>query len=210
MLLTSACHEDIVDAGGSSGESRAVSWNLASISTLAGLIVASLVIIGKITGGFAWVWKKVVAPSLSSAALLDVPNRTLILVPNGAPGAFRYSLDFGDKGLAMRAVCELKATNVCQRPVQLVAARIRKPATHGAILVRSAEGWGEPREGHAIPSGETQNVRLEFLNEPALWPKRGSFKADIGLTDQFDNEHWLRRVRFEQVPAGRISGRRVA
>ena len=184
-----------------------MSWNLASISTLAGTIVASLVIIGKVTGGFAWVWKKAVAPSRSSSTLLDVPNRTLILVAYRAPGACRYSLDFSGKGLVMQAVCELKATNVFQRPVQLVAARIRKPATHGVILVRSAEGWSEQREGHAIPSGETQDVRVEFHIEPASWPKRGSFKADIGLIDQFDNEHWLRRARFEQVSAGRTSAR---
>ena len=181
-----------------------MSWDLTSISTLAGLIVASLAIIGKFTGGFAWIWKKAGLNSSGSSALLPIPNKTLILVPNGAPGASRYSLGLSGKRKSMQLVCELKATNVSTRPVQVVAACIRKPATHGTIYVRSEGGWGKQREGHAIPSGETQDVRVECHSESAPWPKRGSFTADIVLTDQFGNEHWL-RVRFEQVPAAQLS-----
>lgn len=201
MLLTSDCHGDIVEAGAVVPGEWTVSWNLTNISTLAGLIVASLAIIGKVTGGFAWVWKKV---GVNSSALLVVPNKTLILVRDGTPGASRYSLDIGGRGVSMHAACDVKATNVFTRPVQIVAARIHKPVTHGTISIRSAGGWGKQLEGHAIPSGETLDVRVEFLVESAPWPKRGSFTADIVLIDQFGNEHWL-RVRFEQVPAAQIS-----
>jgi hypothetical protein len=202
MLLTKRCHEDYSEfVAGSQAEGWSVSWDIPSISGLAGATLALLTILGKFLGGLGWLRKKIAAARAGSAALVEIPARTLILVPACTPSACRWSLDrFGGR-VAMRVICEVKATNVCKYAVALLRAGMQKPSVTGCVRVQADSGGDAST---VIPSLALRDLRLEFVIEPPIVSGLESFEADVAVVDQFGNEHWLRDVRFEHLAWDRV------
>jgi hypothetical protein len=180
-----------------------VSWDIPTVSGLAGVVLASLGILGKITGAIDWLRQRVTGPP--SAALLDIPRKTLIIILGARANSCRWSMDFFGGRAVMRVICEAKATNVSKYAVQLVGAKMRRPPIVGrAVIGFQADGINDEQLSCTIPSLATRDLRMEFAIEPPVVEEPRSFKADLALLDQFGNEHWLKNVRFRRLPGGRV------
>ena len=181
-----------------------MAWDIPTVSGLAGVVLASLGILGKITGAIDWLRQRVTGPRSPSAALVEVPRKTLITILDLRAHSCRWGMDFFGGRAVMRVICEAKATNVSTYAVQLVGAKMRRPPIVGRAVIGFRADGDDEELSCTIPSLATSHLRMEFAIEPPIAEGPRSFKADVALLDQFGNEHWLRNVRFRHLPAGRV------
>ena len=75
-----------------------------------------------------------------------------------------------------------------------MGAKLRKPKAVGHALVRAHDSgmYGK----HVIPKGTVSDLRFDFFVQPPIYEKGKTFKADVAIVDQFDNEHWLKGLEF--------------
>lgn len=170
-------------------------WNLQTIGVAAALAVAILTIIGKVFGFFGWVKSILSRSKRISSASIDVPNKTIILVPIARPNALWWHMgSMGDKP-AMQIVGDLNVTNISAHGVFLMGARLRKPKAIGHVVVRASDS-NLYSSNHVIPRGSVSDLRFDFFVQPPTRKNGEVFKADVAIVDQFGNEHWLKKVEF--------------
>lgn len=170
-------------------------WNLQTMGVAAALVVAILTIIGKVLGFFGWVKGLLSHVGRPSSGLIDVPKKTIILIPAARPNAFWWHMgSVGDKP-AMQIVGDLNVTNISTHGVFLMGARLRKPKAIGHVAVRAANS-NLYSSNHVIPPRSLTDLRFDFFVQPPTRKSGQMLKADVAVVDQFGNEHWLKKVEF--------------
>ena len=161
------------------------------------IVIGVLTIAGTIFGWFgkAWRWGVSLFGSATSAGMIDVPKKTLILIPVSRQNALWWHMgSMGDQP-AMQIVGDLNVTNISKYGVFVMGARLRKPKAVGHALVRAHDSnmYGTK---HLIPQGRVSDLRFDFFVQPPVREKGKPFKADVAIIDQFGNEHWLKGLEF--------------
>lgn len=170
-------------------------WDLQKISITVGIVLAGLTILGKVTGFFGWLLKQYRQWHQSSFALIEVPKKTVILVPVSLRNAFWWHMGSMSGQPAMQIVGDLNVTNISKYNVYLMGARLRKPRAVGHVCVR-VQGSNIYSSNSMIPQGALSDLRFDFFVQPPVCKEGSPFKADVAIIDQFGNEHWLKKVNF--------------
>ncbi len=171
--------------------------DLQSVQIAVAVAIGVLTILGTIFGwlGKAWRWVASLFRPEEAAGIIDVPKKTLILIPVSRQNALWWHMgSMGDQP-AMQIVGDLNVTNISKYGVFVMGARLRKPKAIGHALVRAHDSnmYGTK---HIIPKGGVSDLRFDFFVQPPVREKGKSFEADVAIVDQFGNEHWLKGLEF--------------
>ena len=177
--------------------SRVMPIDLQSAQIAIGVAIGVLTILGTIFGWFAKAWRWVVGllRVKESPGVIDVPKKTLILIPVARQNALWWHMgSMGDQP-AMQIVGDLNVTNISKYGVFVMGARLRKPKAIGHALVHAHDSnmYGTK---YVIPQGGISDLRFDFFVQPPVREKGKPFKGDVAIVDQFGNEHWLKGLEF--------------
>ena len=169
-------------------------WDLQTISLAVGIALTVLTILGKVTGFFGWLLIRYRQWGEPSSGLIEIPKRTVILIPIARPNALWWHMGaIGDKP-AMQIVGDLNVTNISRYGIYLMAAKLRKPRATGFVMegAHDSNMYGN----HMIVEGGVSDLRFHFFVQPPVCSEGQPFKTDVAIIDQFGNEHWLKGVAF--------------
>lgn len=171
--------------------------DLQNVQVIVAIAIGALTILGTIFGWFGklWRWTSSLFRSGTSAGIIDVPKKTLILIPVSRQNALWWHMgSMGDQP-AMQIVGDLNVTNISKYGVFVMGARLRKPRAVGHAMVRAHDSdmYGTK---HVIPQGGISDLRFDFFVQPPVAEKGEKFKSDVAIVDQFGNEHWLKGLEF--------------
>lgn len=126
--------------------------DLQSVQIAVAIVVGLLTILGVIFGWFAkiWGWATSFFRPSNPTGTIDVPKKTLILIP--VPNALWWHMGSVDGQPAMQIVGDLNVTNISKYGVVVMGARLRKPRAVGFAVVR-AQDSKIYSSGHMIPHG---------------------------------------------------------
>lgn len=171
--------------------------DLHTAQVIVAIAIGVLTILGTIFGWFGklWCWVASLFRPSSPVGVIDVPKKTLILIPVSRQNALWWHMGaIGDQP-AMQIVGDLNITNISKYGVFVMGARLRKPRAVGHALVRAHDSnmYGTK---HVIPQGAISDLRFDFFVQPPVCKKGEKFKADVAIIDQFGNDHWLKGLEF--------------
>lgn len=171
--------------------------DLQSAQIAVGVAIGVLTILGTIFGWFGkvWQWLAGIFRGKSSTGVIDVPRKTLILIPVARQNALWWHMGSMDGQPAMQIVGDLNVTNISKYGVFVMGARLRKPKAIGHALVR-AHNSNTYDTKHVVPQGGVSDLSFDFFVQPPVREKGKPFKADVAIVDQFGNEHWLKDLEF--------------
>ncbi|MEZ5460782.1 hypothetical protein [Dokdonella sp.] len=170
--------------------------DLSQLQIIAGIALTAVTVMGVVFGWFGklWVGLKHVFMRKESSALLEVPSKTLVVLPLSAAGACWWHMGSSGGEPAMQIVAEFKCTNISVYDALITGAQLRKPRSFGMVLTQSQ---GESIYGsYPIPTRATSQVSVSLWVVPPVCKPGTPFKADVALRDQFGNLHWARDVEF--------------
>lgn len=171
--------------------------DLQTVQVILAIAIGALTILGTIFGWFGKLWRWVAAllRSSSPVGVIDVPKKTLILIPVSRQNALWWHMGAMDDQPAMQIVGDLNVTNISKYGVFVMGVRLRKPRAVGHASVRAHDSnlYGTQ---HVIPQGAISDLRFDFFVQPPVCEKGEKFKADVAIIDQFGNEHWLKGLEF--------------
>jgi hypothetical protein len=126
-----------------------------------------------------------------------VPTETLAI----APDALRWGFDMSDGKEVMSIAGNLQATNTCGYTIRISAIRLLRPSDAEVLAhvvsVEDSES-GAHSEQKLIPPRRVGEVSFVMAVKPVKAAAPGEvLEADIGILDQFANEHTLRGLQFE-------------
>lgn len=166
--------------------------DLQTVSLLAGIALTLLTIAGLVFGWFgklfAWV-RGLSARLRASSPLHHISRQTLILQPHG-PRPFWWHMGSSRGQPAMQIIGNLIATNISKYGVLVTSAKMRRPKTTGVAHLPGTKN-------DLIESRYVTEMSFDFWVIPPVRKKGETLRADIAIVDQFGNEHWLKKVRFE-------------
>jgi hypothetical protein len=173
--------------------------DLQSAEVATAIVLALLTILGIIFGWFvkAWRWCASLLRPKGSAGVIDVPKKTLILMPASQPNALWWHMGSRGDRPAMQIVGDLNATNISRYCVSVMGAKLRKPRAIGDALVSAHDDSGIYSTKNIIPQRGVSDLRFSFFVQPPVCEKGKPFKADVAIIDQFGNEHWLKGLEFQ-------------
>ncbi len=174
-----------------------MNFDLQSIQIAVSIVVGLLTILGIIFGWFgkAWRWASSLFRRKPTVGVIDVPSKTMILIPVTRHNALWWHMgSMGDQP-AMQIVGDLNVTNISKYGVFVMGAKLRKPRAVGHALVRAHDS-GTYSTKHIIPQGGVSDLRFDFFVQPPVCEKGKPFKANVAIVDQFGNEHWLKGLEF--------------
>ena len=175
-----------------------MSFDLQSLQIVVGIVVGLLTILGTIFGWFTKVWRwasSLLFDQKPPAGLIDVPSKTLILIPVSHQNALWWHMGMMVTQPAMQIVGDLNVTNISKYDVVVMGAKLQKPKAVGHAIVRAHDSNMYSHK-HSIPSGGISDLRFDFFVQPPIKEEGESFKADVAIIDQFGNEHWLNGLEF--------------
>jgi len=120
-----------------------------------------------------------------------IPRKTFIVL--SPKRAMWCKASIGDEA-AMQVMADIPITNFTHRVVCLDTARLnKKTATQEAMPL-----YIRPNDQmqYEIPAGKTVEVRTVFFIKPRKKLEK-PFKAKVCFIDQFNNEHWSKKISFE-------------
>jgi hypothetical protein len=162
-----------------------------------GIVATLLTILATVFGWFAkaWRWTCSLFEAKPPVGVIDVPTKTVILIPVARPDALWWHMGSMDSRPVMQIAGDLSATNISKFEIVLMGAKLRKPKASGLALV-SERGSHICTQKNAIPLGAVSDLRFDFFVQPPSREKGEPFKADVAIIDQFGNEHWLKGLKF--------------
>lgn len=163
------------------------------IATIVGLLTA----LGTIFGWFgkAWCWVSQLFKPKPPVGVVDVPSKTMVLIPVSRQNALWWTMGSVGDQHAMQIVGDLNVTNISECDVTVMGAKLRKPTAAGHALVR-AQDSDMYDTTYVIPRGAVSDLRFHFFVQPPACEKGKTFKGDVAIVDQFGNEHWLKGLEF--------------
>jgi hypothetical protein len=172
-------------------------FDLQSLGIEVGIVVGLLTILGIVSGWFAKAWRRTCSlfKAKSTVGVIEVPTKTVILIPVARPDALWWHMGSMDSQPVMQIAGDLSATNISKFEIVLMGAKLRKPNASGLALV-SERGSHICTQKNAIPLGAVSGLRFDCFVQPPVRKKGEPFKADVAIIDQFGNEHWLKGLKF--------------
>lgn len=171
--------------------------DLQSAQIVIPIVIGLLTIFGTIFGWFgkAWRWVSSLLSRKPPVGVIDVPSKTMVLIPVSRSNALWWHMgSMGDQP-AMQIVGDLNITNISKYDVVVMGAKLRKPKAVGHALVRAHDSSMYSSK-HSIPQGSISDLRFDFFVQPPVREVGKLFKADVAIIDQFGNEHWLKGLEF--------------
>ena len=174
--------------------------DLSNLQIVLGVVVALLTILSIIFGwiGKIWRWASSLWKAKPSVGGIDVPTKTVILIPMARPNALWWSLGSMGEQPLMQIVGDLNVTNISKHGVVLMVARLRKPKATGHVMIQRHNS-SEYSTMDGIPAGAVSELRFSFYVQPPVCKTGKTFKADVAIIDQFNNEHWLNGLEFPYI-----------
>lgn len=172
--------------------------DLQSVQIIIAIIASLLVILGTIFGWFGKVWGFLVSffRSKPPAGVIEVPKKTLILIPISRERALWWHMgSMGDQP-AMQIVGDLNITNISNYDVFVMGAKLKKPKAIGHAVVREHDS-DIYSSRHSILRGTVSDLKFDFFVQPPVCEKGKLFKANVAIIDHFGNEHWLKGLEFK-------------
>lgn len=175
-------------------------FDLSSLQIVLGIVLTLLTILGQVSGWFGkagrWVYSHI--KGKPSIGVIDVPTKTVILIPMARQNALWWHLgSMGDQPL-MQIVGDLNVTNISKSGVVLMGARLRKHKATGHVMVQRHNSR-EYSTMNGIPAGAVSELRFDLYVQPPVCKTGKTFKADVAIIDQFNNEHWLNGLEFPYI-----------
>ena len=172
-------------------------FDLQSAQVAVAVVIGVLTILGTIFGWFgrAWKWLTSLFKAKPISGTLDIPTKTLILLPMARQNALWWHMGGMGNAPAMQIVGDLNVTNISKYDIFVMGAKLRKPKAIGHAIVSSSNG-GLYSSKNAIPSGAIADLRFDFFVQPPVRKKGDKFRADVAIIDQFGNDHWLKGLEF--------------
>lgn len=99
---------------------------------------------------------------------------------------------------AMHASGEWRATNTTNSPVQIIRAYLDKSKAQGLIVLFERSN-GKTSGVHEIAPNSTVDVSVDFWIDPPTKQPGKDHRASVIFVDQFENLHYVRRVKFAGV-----------
>jgi len=123
-----------------------------------------------------------------------IPRKTLILLPPKATIWCKASMN---NEPAMQVMLDMAVTNFSEKPVCIAAAKLSTPSTPTVTPMVTLENARPNVHGqYEIPPDKTEMTRSVFFIKPPKKKWGKPFKARVCLTDQFNNEHWSKKITF--------------
>lgn len=166
-----------------------------------GIIAGILTILGIFSGFFKWVWGKIQGLICPDPNMPRIPHKTIrIILRPGEPASwFMGKRNLGkntdETEPFMQMVVKFTATNITNYGIMLPLAKMKKPKILGTTSIM-IPGHGAPTAFGKIPKGTTAVVTLN-LGNPPFKSQGEDFVADVAAVDQFGNEHWVKKVKFQ-------------
>jgi hypothetical protein len=161
------------------------------------VLLGILTILGTLFGWFGKFapWVSALFTRKPSPGLIEIPSKTMILIPVTRQNALWWHMgSMGDQP-AMQIVGDLNITNISKYGVLVMGARLRKPKAIGHAFVR-AQNENLYGSKHMVPAGGISDLRFDFFVQPPVCKEGKPFKGDVAIIDQFGNEHWLKGLEF--------------
>ena len=117
-----------------------------------------------------------------------IPRQTLRAVPEGNSLFCNAAVHYNSTATALSGTWYIM--NITDRPVSLLAARIKSPRKAAGTEASMKECILEP---HASP----QRISIRFTVYPIVHRQGKPFKATIILVDQYSNEHVFKNLLFK-------------
>ncbi len=162
-------------------------------------IAVFLVALGVLGAGLWKYWEKIIGlfkrQEKTHPNQIDIPKKTLTLIEEKLTNQTWWHMGSSGEKPAMQIVTQFKATNITNLDILVTQARMKKPKCYGHVLTRHPDQnmYGS----YMIPARKISEVSLDFWVMPPIKKKGESFKADIGVVDQFGNEHWVKGIEFK-------------
>ena len=183
-------------------DAHAIYVILVAAIPIVGLFTNFLGALDKLTAFGHWLVRKV-RPENAPGTKFRVPSRTVIAIVDPRPNALNWSVAkvVGQPGLQI--VGDFNVTNIWDGHVRLLVGLLRyrrwfffrKIVQTNPLVSDALSGMSG---NYVVHSHSTAAVRLGFVFREPKPPKAPrSFVADVGFVDQFNNRHWLRRLRFK-------------
>jgi hypothetical protein len=175
-------------------------FDLESISTIVTIGVGILTALGVVFGWFGKVWRWGISffKPKPPVGTIEIPSKTLILLPISRQNALWWQMVLMGDQPAMQINGALNATNISEYGIVVVGAKLRKPKAIGHVLVSSHDSYMCSSK-QVIQKGAVSGLSFDFLIQPPVCKKNKSFKADVAIIDQFGNEHWLKGLVFQYL-----------
>lgn len=168
-------------------------WNV-----ILGIVVSLSLIVGWLKGwvqaSCIWVFSKI-----KNRICGGIPKKTLLVLPPNRSNACWWHMGGINKKPAMQIIADILVTNISKNPILMHSSKLRKPETSGhAMPLHSKKAVLKNDEpfGYYIKPDATITVRCDFWIQPPIKKEGEEFVSDVGVVDQYGNEHWLRKVKF--------------
>jgi hypothetical protein len=143
--------------------------------------------------GLAWKgW-----PKIKSVFYNNIPKKTITLVDNEEHNCFWHTGSYQGK-LSLQIAGNFMVTNITDRPVALAKVRLqgikgRVDSSHLSVKDFSSRFFGQ----YDIPPQKRTTVAICVFIAPKTQPQsKEPIQLDVIITDQFGNDHCLRKVNF--------------
>ena len=171
--------------------------DLQSAQVVVAVTISVLAILGTIFGWFgkAWHWTSFFFKPKPLVGVIDVPSKTMILIPIAHQNSLWWHMGAMGDQPAMQIVGDLNVTNISKYGIFVMGAKLRKPKAVGHAKVRAHDS-NIYSSKNIIQQGGVSDLRFDFFVQPPVCEIGQSFKADVAIIDQFGNEHWLKGLEF--------------
>lgn len=168
---------------------------ITTLSIVVGIIVGVMTIVGAVSGFFKWL-RAAVKRALAggNSYLLDVPKKTLVILPKAQPNSCCWHMGAVANRPAMQITGRYTVTNITKLGIMPTVARLKKPPTLGHVMVQDTDS--NLHGSFHVPPGATTDLSFDFWVVPPVRREGEPFTVDVCIIDQFGNAHWLRRIQF--------------
>jgi len=125
---------------------------------------------------------------------IEIPKKTIIVVPNPNPRNTWWHMGSSAGKPAMQVVGRFKITNITKYSIFLCAAKMRKPRLLGHVSVKDSNS--QYHGFYEIPPTGITGLSFDFWIIPPFKKEGEPFTADVAIVDQFANEHWIKGITF--------------
>lgn len=133
---------------------------------------------------------------------IDIPKKTLILLPDIDTYSLRWGLGKAGEKQAMQIIGALQATNTSRYAIRVSGIKLLQP-TDIDILTRivTVEDFesGMHSTRNLFPAGQIGEVVFMFFVTPVKGTPGMPLRATISILDQFGNEHLMNDLEFKFI-----------
>jgi hypothetical protein len=138
---------------------------------------------------------------------IDIPKKTLILIPDMSPHALRWGLGKAGEEEAMQISGTIQATNTSRYAIRAAGIKLLNPRDlviiTRIVTIRDPES-GMHSTGNLIAPGRIGDLSFMFFVTPAITMPGMPLIATIAILDQFGNEHAIRDLEFKFIGPHRL------